>query len=125
MVRRTFLEGARVELFASVHNRTAEPQTIKVRVKAENGEILTSEERVVEVPAKGSVPVYWTFQARLPGFTQLLMSVDCPAGSDASLKRLPVLPCRTEEVVTQSGRVKQAAAFTLPDGIDLDAARFE
>ena len=40
------------------------------------------------------------FVARQPGFTQLLMSVDCPDGSDASLKRLPVIRAAAEQVIT-------------------------
>jgi uncharacterized protein YfaS (alpha-2-macroglobulin family) len=125
MLPRVFTEGDRVELFASVHNRTDEAQTIKVKLKVENGEILTPVERSVTVPAKGNVPVYWTFKALRPGFTQLLMTADCPAGNDASLKRLPVSRAAAEQLVTASGVVKDGATFEIPKGVDLKAASLE
>src|SRR5262249_27155523 len=51
MLPRVFTEGDRVELFASVHNRSDEQQTIKVKLKADNGEVLTAPEKGVVVPA--------------------------------------------------------------------------
>jgi hypothetical protein len=125
MLPRTFTEGDTVELFGAVHNRTDEPQDIKVRLKVENGEVLTPEVRTVTVAPKTSANVYWTFRAKLPGFTQLLMTVDCPGGSDASLKRLPVLRAAAEQVVTLSGRVSKDVTFTVPKDVDLSSARLE
>src|SRR5262245_45841080 len=125
MLPRTFVEGDRVEVFAAVHNRTESGQNIRVRLKVENGEILTPSEKTVWVDAKASVNVYWNFVARLPGFTQLLMSVDCPEGSDASLKRLPVLRAAAEQVITKSGQVRDGTTFTIPDDVDLRSARLE
>lgn len=125
MLPRTFTEGDKVEVFASVHNRTDEPQTIKVRLKVENGNIYTPDARTVRVPAKSNVPVYWTFAPGAAGFTQLLMTADCPAGSDASLKRLPVLPAAAEQIVTASGGVKKSATIEVPEGVDLAASRLE
>jgi uncharacterized protein YfaS (alpha-2-macroglobulin family) len=125
MLPRTFTEGDRVELFASVHNRTEEAQKIKVKLKVVNGEVLTPAEKEVAVPAKGNVPVYWTFRAGQPGFTQLLMTADCPAGNDASLKRLPVGRCAVEQVVTASGMVRDGMTFEIPRGIDLKSASLE
>ena len=52
MLPRTFTEGDRVEVFGSVHNRTDEGQNIKVRLKVENGEILSPEEKTVWVDAE-------------------------------------------------------------------------
>ena len=46
--------------------------------------------KTIKVPAKSNVPVYWTYRAGKPGMTDLLMSAKCDAGSDASLKKLPV-----------------------------------
>jgi alpha-2-macroglobulin len=125
MLPRTFVQGDRVEVFAAVHNRTEKGQNMRVRLKAENGELLSPGEKTVWVDAKSSVNVYWSFVAGQPGFTQLLMSVDCPDGSDASLKRLPVLRAAVEQVVTQSGRVKDGTTFTIPDDVDLRSARLE
>src|SRR5262249_16234677 len=112
------------ELFASVHNRTDEAQTIKVKLKVENGEILTPVERLVTVPARGNLPVYWTFKALRPGFTQLLMTADSPAGNDASLKPRPVSGA-AEQVVPASGMVKDGATFEIPQGVDLKSASLE
>lgn len=125
MLPRTFVEGDRVEVFAAVHNRTDKGQNMRVRLKVENGEIRSPEEKTVWVDAKSSTNVYWNFVARSPGFTQLLMSVDCPDGSDASLKRLPVLRAAAEQVITQSGRVRDGTTFTIPDDVDLRSARLE
>jgi alpha-2-macroglobulin len=125
MLPRTFVEGDRVEVFGAVHNRTEQGQNIKVRLKVENGEILSPEEKTVWVEAKASVNVYWNFVARQPGFTQLLMSVDCPEGSDASLKRLPVIRAAAEQIITKSGQVRDGTTFTIPADVDLNSARLE
>src|SRR5437763_1524241 len=45
MLPRNFTEGDRVELFGAVHNRSEQAQSIKVRLKVENGEILSPEEK--------------------------------------------------------------------------------
>src|SRR5205823_2956336 len=125
MLPRNFTEGDRVELFGGVHNRTDQAQSITVRLKVENGETLSPEEKTVKVEPRSSANVYWTFRTRLPGFTQLLMTADCPAGSDASLKRLPVLRAAAEQIVTAAGQVKKDAVLNVPDDVDLDAARLE
>lgn len=125
MLPRTFVEGDRCEVFAAVHNRTDKGQNIKVRLKVENGEVLSAEQKTVWVEPKASVNVYWNFVARQPGFTQLLMSVDCEEGSDASLKRLPVLRAAAEQIITKSGQVKDSTTFTIPNDIDLKSARLE
>jgi hypothetical protein len=125
MLPRIFTEGDRVELFASVHNRTDEPQKIKVKLKVENGEVLTTAEKEVLVKARGNAPVYWTFRALRPGFTQLLMTADCGAGNDASLKRLPVTRAAVEQVVTASGMVKDSMSFEVPRGVELNSASLE
>lgn len=125
MLPRTFTEGDRVEVFASVHNRTDEPQRMRVRLKVENGRILSPQEHTVTVGPKSNVPVYWTFAPGAAGFTQLLMSADCPAGSDASLKRLPVSRAAAEQVVTASGEVRDEATIKIPEGVDLSSSRLE
>lgn len=125
MLPRTFTEGDKVELFGAVHNRTDAAQSIKVRLKVENGEVLTAEEKTVKVEARSSVNVYWTFRTQTPGFTQLLMTADCSAGSDASLKRLPVHRAAAEQIVTAAGQVKKEATIKVPADIDLSSARLE
>ena len=120
MLPRTFTEG---DIGPRLRHRPqpapTQEQTIKVHLKVENGEVLSAGEKTVKVPAKGSVPVYWTFRAGTPGFTQLLMSATCAAGSDASLKRLPVTAAGVIERVTASGLVgKDDLKLTLPDDVD-------
>ncbi len=126
MLPRSFVEGDVVELFGSVHNGTNQKQTMTVRLKAENGDILTPAERTVEVAAKSSAKVYWTFRPRMAGHAELLMSATCAAGVDASLKRLPVERPTAEQFLTKSGQVKGAGAvFTIPKEVDLTTARLE
>jgi uncharacterized protein YfaS (alpha-2-macroglobulin family) len=125
MLPRIFTQGDVVEIYASVHNRTEESQEINVRLKVENGEILSVPARKVVVGPKQNVPVYWSFRADDPGFTQILMIAECGAGSDASLKRLPVAACAVEEVVTDSGFCEGTASFVVPDGADLETSKLE
>lgn len=122
---RFFTEGDRVQVSAVVHNRTRTRQSIQVRLKVENGKVMTPTEREVTLEPEGSASVSWTFQAGDAGFTQLLMSARCPAGSDASLKRLPVLRVSVEHVVPCSGFCKNAAEFSVPAGVDLQKAVVE
>jgi uncharacterized protein YfaS (alpha-2-macroglobulin family) len=103
MVPRIFTEGDKVDLYASVHNRTDKAQWIDVSLQVENGKILTGKQARVRVPAQDNVPVYWRFQPEHAGFTEILMSARCAAGSDASLKRLPVRRLAAEQEVTHSG----------------------
>jgi uncharacterized protein YfaS (alpha-2-macroglobulin family) len=125
MLPRVFTEGDRVDVFASVHNRSEVEQTLRVRLKVENGDVLTPAEREITLAPRSNGSVYWTFRPGKAGFTQLLMSAECPAGSDASLKRLPVLRASAEQVVTASGFCKDAAEVKLPEGVDPAAASLE
>ncbi|MBA4066030.1 MAG: hypothetical protein C0501_20385 [Isosphaera sp.] len=122
MLPRTFTEGDTVRVFGTVHNLTDKEQTIRAHLKAENGRVLADAEQAVTVPAKGSAPVYWDYRAGTKGFTDLLMSAKCDAGSDASLKKLPVTPAGVLERATASGLVgKGDLKLTLP--ADFDPAR--
>jgi len=115
-----------VKLFGSVLNHTDKAQTFKVRLKVENGKILTPDEKSVTVKAKSSANVYWDFRAEQPGFTQLLMSAECAGANDASLKRLPVARAVAEQVVTKSGQVKNGGTtFSIPNDVDLASAKLE
>ena len=122
MLPRVFTEGDKVEIYGSVHNRTDKDQTIKVSCKVDNGKLLSEPRTQVKVKAGENVPVYWTFQAGGAGFTQILMAVDCADGSDASLKRLPVVASSVEEAVTASGFCKGAVAIDTPEDADLAKA---
>jgi uncharacterized protein YfaS (alpha-2-macroglobulin family) len=53
------------------------------------------------------------------------MSAECAAGSDASLKRLPVTRAAAEQVVTQSGFCKDRAELKVPADVDLASASLE
>jgi len=109
-------------VFGTVHNLTEKEQSIAVHLKTENGQVMDDAERTVKVPAKGTGAVFWTFKAGTKGFTDLLMSAKCDAGSDASLKKLPVTAAGILERATASGLVgKGELKLTLPD--DFDPAR--
>lgn len=125
MLPQVFTCGDRIDVFASVHNRTDAEQELRVRLKAENGEVLTQAERHITLKPHTNAPVYWTFRPGSAGFTQLLMSAECAAGSDASLKRLPVLRAAAEQVVTASGFCKGTAVVKLPADIDPATASLE
>jgi len=125
MLPRAFTEGDQVRIFGSVQNRSVRDQQIKVSCKVENGKLLDDAERTVPVKAGGYALVYWTYQPEKAGFAQLLMSVNCGEGSDASLKRLPVAPCSVEEVITASGFCRSETRITVPDDVDLSRAGLE
>ncbi len=123
MLPRTFTEGDTIRIFGTVHNLTDKEQTIRAHLKAENGQVLSDAEQTVKVPPNGSVPVYWNYKAGTKGFTDLLMSARCDAGSDASLKKLPVTAAGVLERATASGFVgKGDLKLNLPDDIDLTRA---
>jgi hypothetical protein len=115
---RFFTEGDKVRVAAGVHNRTGARQSVRVRLKVENGTIEAPAEREISLEPEGDATVFWTFQAGDAGFAQLLMSAESQACSDASLKRLPVIRAATEQVVTRSGFCKDAAEIPMPDGVD-------
>ncbi|QJW96822.1 alpha-2-macroglobulin family protein [Frigoriglobus tundricola] len=124
MLPRTFAEGDVVRVFGTVHNLTDREQNVRVHLKAENGAVLSAGEQVVTVPANGNVPAYWTYRAGKPGTTDLLMSATCAAGSDASLKKLPVVASTVPERVTVSGLVgKDDLKLTMPAGFDPKTAQ--
>ena len=119
MLPRAFAEGDVVSVFGTVHNLSDQEQNVRVHLTAENGSVLSQGEQVVKVPAKGNVPVYWTYKAGKAGMTDLLMSAKCDAGSDASLKKLPVVAATVPERVTASGLVgKDALKLVMPEGFD-------
>jgi len=125
MVPRIFTEGDKVELYASVHNRTEKPQDVDVTLKVENGRVLTKKDVRVRVPGKSNAPVYWTFQPVEPGFTQLLMTARCKSGSDASLKRLPVSPLVAEQTINRSGFCRSTATLEIPTSVALNDSVME
>lgn len=126
MLPRNFTQGDKVALFGTVHNQSALPQDIKVSLKVDQGRIVQGEAtRVIRVPAKSNLPVYWTYEAGEPGFAQILMTAECKDGSDASLKRLPVIQVGAWEVRTASGFAKGQATLELPAGADPRTATLE
>jgi uncharacterized protein YfaS (alpha-2-macroglobulin family) len=126
MIPRVFTEGDEVRLFARVHNRTDSEKTIRVKLKVDNGKIAGRDTVSVRVGPKDSSAVYWTYRPGSTGFAQLLMTADCNAGSDASLKRMPVVPaCSVEQLITAAGFCADSAKVTLPPGIDLTGASLE
>src|SRR5262249_23692281 len=54
-----------------------------------------------------------------------LMTADCAAGSDASLKRLPVSRAAAEQAYTRAGYVREMTRFMVPANVDLNAASLE
>lgn len=119
MLPRAFVEGDSVRVFGTVHNLTDKPQTVRVHLSAENGKVASNPEETVTVPANGNVPVYWTYKAGKAGWADLLMTAKSDAGSDASLKRLPVTRSTIEETLTASGLARHGKLeFTLSEGVD-------
>jgi alpha-2-macroglobulin len=114
MLPRTFTEGDAVRVFASVHNRTEKEQSIRVRLKADNGAIRGPAEQTVTVGPKSNAPVHWAFAPKAPGEANLLMTATCDAGADASLKSIPVTRCAAEQIVAYSGFVKDRMTLDLP-----------
>jgi alpha-2-macroglobulin len=125
MLPRIFTQGDKAKVLGQVVNGSKSKQTFRVRLKVENGEVLDQPEREVTLEAASSEFVYWTFKPGAPGFTQLLMSIESPGGSDASLKRVPVAAAAVEEAVTKSGFCKEPAVIELPEGGDPATAQLE
>ena len=126
MIPRVFTEGDEVRLFARVHNRTDGEKVIRVKLKVDNGKVAGRDTVSVRVPPKDSAAVYWVYRPARAGYTQLLMTADCADGSDASLKRLPVVPaCSVEQVMTASGFCVDPAKITIPRGIALKDSKLE
>ncbi len=124
MLPLSFTEGDVVRVFAVVHNRTDAAQRMRVELEVRNGTVEDAV-RSVDVAANSSERVYWEFRPGERGFTELLMSADCPAGADASLKRLPVVPCQVETVIPVSGFAKGGHTLKIPKEVDLETARLE
>jgi uncharacterized protein YfaS (alpha-2-macroglobulin family) len=124
MLPRVFAEGDEVQLYGSVHNRTDKPQRIEVSLKVENGKIVGRNKTSVVVPPKENRPVYWTFAPDKAGFTQLLMTARCEAGSDASLKRLPVSRVAAEQVVSRSGFCRNETTIEIPTDVEMADSAF-
>ena len=139
MIPRTFTQGDRIRIFARVHNRTDRSRRIRVGLEVENGEVLGRKATTVIVPANDSQAVYWTFKPGRPGYTQILMTARCEdvpepltcrvgpsAWSDASLKRLPVVPaCSVESTIAHSGFCEGKVDLDVPEDVELARARLE
>lgn len=125
MIPRIFTAGDSVDLYASVHNRTDAPQEIAVTLDAAGGRVVGERTQTVTVAPRSQVPVWWTFQPDAPGHAQLLMSATSEAGSDASLKRLPVSRLAAEQAVTASGFARGSFTLEVPDEADLSDAELE
>jgi uncharacterized protein YfaS (alpha-2-macroglobulin family) len=125
IVPRLVTEGDTAQVGANIHNRTDKKQTLHLNLKVDNGKVVGPAEltRTLE-PGQGDI-VYWHFQAGGPGFTDLLMTGSCEGGSDAALKRLPVIRSSAEQVITISGYCKDQITLELPRGVDPKAANME
>jgi hypothetical protein len=122
---RFFTEGDKVRVWAGVHNRTDASQTVRVRLKAENGKVQAPAERDITLEPKSDASVFWDFQAGDAGSAELLLSAESKAGSDASLKRLPIVRAGIEHIETVSGFCKDTATIKLPEGVDPQQVVFE
>ncbi|HWG44801.1 MAG TPA: alpha-2-macroglobulin family protein [Gemmataceae bacterium] len=122
---RFFTEGDKVRVSANVQNCTDARQTVRVRLKAENGKVTEPAEKDIILEPGSLASVSWIFQAGDAGFAQLLMSAESKAGSDASLKRLPIVRAGVEHVETVSGFCKDSATITLPECVDPAQVVFE
>jgi len=125
MLSQGFTSGDRVKIFATVHNHTDEEQEFTVSTTVKNGELHDEATKKITVAGKSNGSVYFDFEAGRAGFTEILMAAKCAAGEDASLKRLPVMPCSAEQVITRSGFVSGSDNIRVPEGVDLAQARLE
>lgn len=125
LLPRLFTEGDKVRVAATVVNRSASRQKMNARLKVDNGEVVGAIRHDLTLEAGQSQVVAWDFRAGTAGFTQLLMSVECPAGSDASLKRLPVRSAAVEQVKARSGLARGETVISVPDHIDPKNATLE
>ena len=113
--------GDKVRVSANVVNRSNAAQTLHVRLAAKNGKVAADPEQTIKLEAGKSGFVHWVIEPGNVGQTELLMSADCPAGSDASLKRLAVVAPSVEDITTKSGFCKDALTIEVPR--DFDPAR--
>jgi len=111
-----------------IHNNIEKDMKIRVFIESEGPLLQGENEKIVNVPAKGSLLVDWTFKAdKLPDnkkaiFTAYAISVDEPEEySDAVKLSVPVLPHGQEFIETESGKIKgrYVKILTIPaDTID-------
>ncbi len=125
MIPRMFTSGDEVSLYAMVHNRTDSNERITVALEVENGRVVGDNRSSISVPAGEYRPVYWTFRPGGPGLTRILMTAESAKGSDASLKRIPVLASKAEKITTASGVAQGDFTIAVPDGVDLERASLE
>jgi len=126
MLPQAFTEGDKIRVFARVHNRTDDARKIDVALTVRNGRVLDRPKATVNVAPGESETVYWTFAPGAEGFTQLLMTAKCDAGSDASLKRLPVVPaCNVDNTISAAGFCKGEAEVEIPQDVDPKTGRLE
>jgi hypothetical protein len=125
MLSQSFTAGDRSKIFATVHNHTDDEQKFTVTAEVKNGTIHGEKKQQVAVPSGANRRVYFDYEAGDAGITEILMTANCPAGNDASLKRLPVNPCSAQQVITGSGFVSGSQSITIPTDVDLSQARLE
>jgi uncharacterized protein YfaS (alpha-2-macroglobulin family) len=111
-----------------IHNNIEKDMKIRAFIESEGPLLQGENEKIVNVTAKGSVLVDWTFKAdKLPDnkkaiFTAYAISVDEPEEySDAVKLSVPVLPHGQEFIETESGKIKgrYVKILTIPaDTID-------
>jgi len=111
-----------------IHNNIDRDMKIRVFIESEGPALEGENEKIINVPAKGSLLVDWTFKAdKLPEnrkaiFTAYAVSVDEPdTYSDAVKLSVPVLPHGQEFIQTESGKIKGRYVKILtvpPDSID-------
>ncbi len=111
-----------------IHNNTDRDMKIRTFIESEGPTLEGENEKIINVPAKGSLLVDWTFKAdKLPEnrkaiFTAYAVSVDeADEYSDAVKLSVPVLPHGQEFIQTESGKIKGRYVKILtvpPDSID-------
>ena len=125
MLSQSFTAGDRSKIFATVHNHSDESQQFTVTAEVKNGSLHGAKKQHVTVPSGDNRRVYFDFEAGEAGITEILMTANCPAGNDASLKRLPVNPCSAQQVITASGFVSDSRSISIPSDVDLSQAHLE
>ncbi|MEO1269777.1 MAG: alpha-2-macroglobulin family protein, partial [Myxococcota bacterium] len=125
MIPRMFTEGDTVQLYASVHNQTDTHQRIAVTLASKDGEIAGENPVHIELAPGANAPVYWRFTPTSSAFAELLMTAKAEVGSDASLKRLPVVRPGAEQIITAAGFARDTLTFTVPEDVDMESAQVE
>ncbi|MGB9722319.1 MAG: Ig-like domain-containing protein [Chloroflexia bacterium] len=102
---RFFVVGDRAEIATIVHNNTADPLEVEVKLAVEGLTLEGSSTRTVQVPAGDQVRVDWPVTVQPVSQVKVRMTARGGGFSDAREDTLPVYRFSTPEVVATAGRL--------------------